>query len=487
MDLDALEDKARAYNARNVAIAAIAATSVDPANTGDAAMLQMLQHRNAYPVKNLGNVLGSAAEAIASIVQVPVEIAAQSVLAIAALVAQQFANISIDGRTYPLSLFFLTVAKSGDRKSQADKLARTAIDNYVLEERRNYRVAMAKYGAADAGDNLLHELPINPSVLCEEPSLEAIQKDLFNGRPSQGLFSDEGGQFFGGFAMKPENALKSMAGLSKFWDGTEIIRSRAGKGESMVLVNRRLSLHLMVQPSVAADVLSNDMMIGQGILARFLIARPASIQGERPYSGANALNSAPLQRFNKLITKLLSKGFQADSDEGLTLDTIEVTKGSEAYIFWVDFYNDIEEGIKDTYSHVAPAASKIAEQALRIAGVLAVIDECRTVSLTNMTNACCVAKYYINSQVVTEEFIALGQNEKALEALRVLLVARYRHQNIACRKLVSMMTAAMGNRSSARLRVLMKELEEEGFVSITKYSSHKGNPPAEWYVTGFWQ
>ena len=42
MDLDALEDKARAYNARNVAIAAIAATSVDPANTGDAAMLQML-------------------------------------------------------------------------------------------------------------------------------------------------------------------------------------------------------------------------------------------------------------------------------------------------------------------------------------------------------------------------------------------------------------------------------------------------------------
>ena len=487
MDLDALEDKARAYNAVNVAIAAIAATSVDPANTGDAAMLQMLQHRNAYPVKNLGNVLGSAAEEIASIVQVPVEIAAQSVLAIAALVAQQFANISIDGRTYPLSLFFLTVAKSGDRKSQADKLARAAIDNYVLEERRNYRVAMAKYGAADAGDNLLHELPINPSVLCEEPSLEAIQKDLFSGRPSQGLFSDEGGQFFGGFAMKPENALRSMAGLSKFWDGTEIIRSRAGKGESMVLVNRRLSLHLMVQPSVAADVLSNDMMIGQGILARFLITRPASIQGERPYSGANALNSAPLQRFNKLITKLLSKGFQADSDEGLTLDTIEVTKGSEAHIFWVDFYNDIEEGIKDTYSHVAPAASKIAEQALRIAGVLAVIDECRTVSLTNMTNACCVAKYYINSQVVTEEFIALGQNEKALEALRDLLCAKHLHQNIACRKLVSMMTAAMGNRNSARLRMLMKELEEEGFVSITKYSSQKGNPPTEWYVNGFRQ
>jgi hypothetical protein len=488
MDLDALEDKARAYNARNVAIAAIAATSVDPANTGDAAMLQMLQPRNAYPVKNLGNVLGSAAEAIASIVQVPVEIAAQSVLAIAALVAQQFANISIDGRTYPLSLFFLTVAKSGDRKSQADKLARTAIDHYVLEERRNYRVAMAKYVAAvDAGDNLLPELPINPSVLCEEPSLEAIQKDLFSGRPSQGLFSDEGGQFFGGFAMKPENALKSMAGLSKFWDGTEIIRSRASKGESMVLVNRRLSLHLMVQPSVAADVLSNDMMIGQGILARFLIARPASIQGERPYSGANALDSAPLQKFNRLITKLLSNGFQADSDEGLTLDTIEVTKGSEAYIFWVDFYNDIEEGIKDTYSHVAPAASKIAEQALRIAGVLAVIDECRTVSLTHMTNACCVAKYYINSQVATEAFIALGQNEKALEALRVLLVAKHRHQNIACRKLVSMMTAAMGNRSSARLRVLMKELEEEGFVSITKYSSQKGNPPTEWYVDGFWQ
>ena len=104
-----------------------------------------------------------------------------------------------------------------------------------------------------------------------------------------------------------------------------------------------------------------------------------------------------------------------------------------------------------------------------------------------MTNACCVAKYYINSQVVTEEFIALGQNEKALEALRDLLCARHLHQNIACRKLVSMMTAAMGNRNSARLRMLMKELEEEGFVSITKYSSQKGNPPTEWYVNGFRQ
>jgi hypothetical protein len=45
MDLDALEDKARAYNARNVAIAAIAATSVDPANTGDAAMFGSRSNR----------------------------------------------------------------------------------------------------------------------------------------------------------------------------------------------------------------------------------------------------------------------------------------------------------------------------------------------------------------------------------------------------------------------------------------------------------
>ena len=36
---------------------------------------------------------------------------------------------------------------------------------------------------------------------------------------------------FGGHANKPENMLKSVAGLSKLWDGAPITRTRAAEGE----------------------------------------------------------------------------------------------------------------------------------------------------------------------------------------------------------------------------------------------------------------
>ncbi len=61
--------------------------------------------------------MGPAAQEIAYLVQVPIEIAAQTVLAVCALVSQQYADISIDGRVSPLSLFLFSIAKSGDRKS----------------------------------------------------------------------------------------------------------------------------------------------------------------------------------------------------------------------------------------------------------------------------------------------------------------------------------------------------------------------------------
>jgi hypothetical protein len=56
--------------------------------------------------------------------------------------------------------------------------------------------------------------------ITEEPTLEGLQRSFRYGLASQGLFSDEGSQFFGGHAMNPDNALKTMSGLSKFWDGT---------------------------------------------------------------------------------------------------------------------------------------------------------------------------------------------------------------------------------------------------------------------------
>ena len=76
-----------------------------------------------YPLAALGKVLGAAAQAIVEVVQVPAALAAQSVLAAAAMAAQPHANALRAGQPIPLSLFALTIAESGDRKTAADRLA----------------------------------------------------------------------------------------------------------------------------------------------------------------------------------------------------------------------------------------------------------------------------------------------------------------------------------------------------------------------------
>ena len=164
-----------------------------------------------YPVEALGSLLGEAAEAIASIVKVPPAMAAQSVLSAAAMAAQPHGDAIRDGQVIPLSLFMLTVAESGDRKSAADKLALTAHRQYQRDlreqygaDRKEYRNANDVYQkartaildkaktdphAAKAELNQLDEPiePLSPSILAEEPTLEGLQKSLLRGHASQGL------------------------------------------------------------------------------------------------------------------------------------------------------------------------------------------------------------------------------------------------------------------------------------------------------------
>jgi len=69
-----------------------------------------------------------------------------------------------------------------------------------------------------------------PFLTASDPTFEGLTKNLDRSRPSLGIFSDEAGQFLGGHAMNSENRMKTVAGLSTFWDGSPINRARAGDG-----------------------------------------------------------------------------------------------------------------------------------------------------------------------------------------------------------------------------------------------------------------
>lgn len=382
-------------------------------------LLPELEKSAPYPLPALGDLIGDAVQAIVEAVQVPNALAAQSVLSAAAMAAQAHGNAQRAGQQIPLSLFALTVAESGDRKSAADRLALQAHQQYQRELLEQHKVDSKEYRdqrdayqkartnildkakgdpesvADDLGKLLEPEVPPSPFILSEEPTLEGLQKSLLRGHPSQGLFSDEGGQFFGGHATKPENALKSVAGLSKLWDGAPISRTRASEGESSARYGCRLSAHLMIQPIVATEVLSNPVMQGQGFLARFLIAWPESLAGTRFYRDADPARDPRLGRYWQRMGRLLAQEPAKDENGELTPPILEMEPAALAA--WIAEHDAIERqlGQGGNMQEIKPTAAKGAENLLRIAGVFAVVEGEMSITPELIDRAAELVRWYL--------------------------------------------------------------------------------------------
>lgn len=441
-----------------------------------------------YPLNALGSVLGEAAGAIAEGVQVSPAMAGQSVLAAAALAAQPFANVIIDGRTYPLNLFCLTIAESGDRKSGTDNVAtlphvkrqRELFEDYkqsydyYLNEREAFNTSRQevlkskrKEGREAIAKALMElgappEPPIAPTLLCQEPTLEGLQKSFAGGQCSQGLFSDEGGTFFGGHAMNRDNAQKSIAGLSTFWDGKDIHRLRAGEGESVSIKNPRLSIHLMVQPVIAQRVLSDGLLSGQGFLARFVMSAPQSLAGRREYKEIDLSTNEAVKRYHSLMTRLLEAEQPKDLDGTLQPRELQVT--GEAKAFWVDAYNEIEEALAPSgdYVEMKATATKVAEQIARIAGVLTIIDDAQAERVTGetMSRAIVLGDWYLTEALrLTKQGSAGAEFITAQEVIQWIITRGF--------QVITVNQVNKGTRkvkSAQHTREILRLLEENGWL-----------------------
>lgn len=286
-----------------------------------------------YPIKSLGKILAGAVNAIVDKVGCPDAIAAQSVLSAAALATQAHADVvhPATGDKRPLSLFLVTVAASGERKSAADKFALEPIRLREAElhdqherDHREYSDARDVYQRArDAiirkfkGDGTetkkqLAELgaaphePLVPVLTSPDPTLEGLHKLMSISEPSMGLFNDEGGTFIGGYGMTDEAKLRTGAGLSSLWDGAPVKRVRGGDGVT-ILRGRRLSLHIMVQPGVAEGILADPTLLDQGLPSRLLVTAPASLVGTRMQKLPKPTTEAALKKYLNTLLKLLRK------------------------------------------------------------------------------------------------------------------------------------------------------------------------------------
>lgn len=383
-----------------------------------------LPESDPYPVDALGNVLGGAVEAMSEIIQAPQAICANSILASATLAIQGHANVIIDGRIHPASNFFISIGESGERKSAVDKLALKPHSDFQEELRANHKNELKVYcreaeAYKKAKDDVLKKSkgyddklraleklgdepvsPLLPFVISEEPTYEGLVKSLELGQPSQGLFSDEGGRFIGGHGMNSDNALKTASGLSGLWDGKPISRMRAGDGSSL-LVGRRLSLHLMVQPNIAQMMLSNSMLIEQGLLSRCLCVYPKSTAGTRKYKPIDLNESQPIRAYRDRISEILHTSYRTGDAEN-ELQPHQVELDLDAKQVWRMFHDKVEEQLSEygSLSTIRGFGNKAPEHALRLATVLAGFDVRKISNFSRISNG-----YIRNSTILTQYYL----------------------------------------------------------------------------------
>jgi hypothetical protein len=216
---------------------------------------------------------------------------------------------------------------------------------------------------------------------------------------SLGIMTEEGGALIGGHSMKAENRLATCASFSAMWDGSPLDRWRAGDGVESY-TGRRFSAHILVQPVAAEALLSDPMANGQGLLARFLTCRPASLIGTRLRMEKDAAAEAEIASFAARVRSLLSRDMPLADDKRNELAPPVLPLARAARDALTAFAREVEkaQGPGGTFEDARAFASKTAEHAARLAAVLTIYadPDAPEVRGETMTGATKIATFYAN-------------------------------------------------------------------------------------------
>jgi putative DNA primase/helicase len=457
-----------------------------------------------FPSDALGNVLGGAAATLHEATQAPIAICGNSVLAAAALATQPHADVFVDGRTYPISEFFITVGCSGERKSAVDTAAlrehrehekrlhedfsfaqrdyKDSIDAYQKARSdaltKKGTVSQRKQAAADIGPEPCP--PIEPLVLCEEPTFPGLVKYLARGRPSQGLFSDEGGRFLNSHAMNSDNAVSTLAGLSKLWDGKALDRVRAGEGATK-LYGRRVSFHLMVQPGLVELLLGNRMAQDQGFVSRCLIAFPESTIGTRLYKEMDLAASIEMTRYHRCMRELLARQPRVDDEldpvRRLQLCPRAVHLSPPAKRLYIEFHDVIERDMAGELKELRAFANKAPEHMLRIATILTLVKDpdAEEISAQHVEAARELIAYFLSE---AQRIVALSRQDPELRTAQGLLdwISQL-NRPVSLVEIYQCGPSQLRSASGARSAAII--LEQHGQIEKAQGVSYRGQVRAE--------
>jgi len=301
----------------------------------------------------------------------------------------------------PLSLYFLVLAESGERKSTVDKFFTRSIRDWEAAQKEAAKPAQAEYkaklteweclgegykqairngaknGLPDrfAAEQLTQlELnrpkePLVPLLLRSDSTPEALGVALER-YPVAAILSDEAGIIFGSHAMNPDSVMRNLSALNVCWDGGQLMRERTST-QSIDVSGMRVTMGLLVQPKTLEVFLGKQGDLGERhwFPRSVLVANPESTQGTRFYREPPQHTPALMPSINESECYF---GAKVRFDATGKLETTFLTLSPEAKDLWVQFHDSAEEelGRGREFFDVKDVASKAADNAARLAALL---------------------------------------------------------------------------------------------------------------------
>jgi hypothetical protein len=365
-----------------------------------------------YPVEALPSTVRAAVEEQQAVIKLPLELVAGCALSAMSAAVQGLVDVErMNGLSGPVSLFLLTVAMSGDRKTTVDKRFTKAIVEYEREQAAKHAPLLQKYEAdfkiwksrddgyqgaikakmksSSKGGKSLIELendlhanqakkpsePRVPQILRGDETSENLAFVLAKAWPSAAIISSEAGLVFGGHAMGAETIMRYLALQNTIWDGGE---HKVGRrtSESFIVRGARLTIGMQVQ-SEALDSFcekNGTLARGMGYFARFLLAHPRSIQGEREIEEEPPETQPAIEAFSRRMATLLNTPLNIEENGALSPHLMKMTPEGKAA--WIEIHNSIERQLKPDgkWCDVRDVAAKAADNIARLAAIFHVFE-----------------------------------------------------------------------------------------------------------------
>lgn len=382
-----------------------------------------MSNSNNYPVDAFPAVIRDVITALHEDTQIPIEMIGSTVLAALSLALQPLIEVSSpfgSNKVEPCSLYFLTLAKSGEGKSPLRDRIMAPFDEFVLQMQKEYEDLHNAYkedyaiwasiekalnrslqkASKDGEDSEEEEIRLREhlSTKPEKPrAFEMFYEDTTSAGivqglreyPYAGVFSDEAILFFTGH-------LKNNLGLiNKIWKNEPISLTR--KKEGSIRLNAYLTFLLMVQPEIFDEYLEKNgkRAVSSGFLARFLFTNTMSTIGQRNVNLNQEKSDRALDVLFEQFNALLERQKIRFYDDSLPKETLTLTDNAKN--LFKDKVNQFQFNIgkNQPWEHISEFVSKASSQAIRIAALFSYPSK-DGISDSILNDAFTIAEWHLN-------------------------------------------------------------------------------------------